>query len=117
MKGLKSLISILLSAVLAASLLTAGASAEPADTAAEDATLHTEGNLLVKANGEADGVGLPFVERNIEAFTHLLGVVVAPGQIGDIHTDQADRLAVCLDQQVALGVQRGVLGGRIRRLG
>lgn len=64
MKVLKSVLGILLSAVMAASLLTAGVSAEPADTTAEDATLHTEGNLLVKANGEAIrliGLNIPYL--------------------------------------------------------
>ncbi|HIW73427.1 MAG TPA: cellulase family glycosylhydrolase [Firmicutes bacterium] len=63
MKGLKSALSVFLAAVFSASLMAVGASAEPAD-AAEDATLHTEGNLLVKANGEAIrlvGMNIPYL--------------------------------------------------------
>ncbi|HIZ19415.1 MAG TPA: cellulase family glycosylhydrolase [Firmicutes bacterium] len=63
MKGLKSALSVFLAAILSASLLSVGASAEPAETTA-DATLHTEGNQLVMANGEAVrlvGMNIPYL--------------------------------------------------------
>ncbi|MBS5479796.1 MAG: cellulase family glycosylhydrolase [Acutalibacteraceae bacterium] len=89
-KGLKRLLSLLSAAVLAASLLAVGASAAPADAADPDAMLHTEGNLLVRADGEAVrlvGMNIPYLswsDNNVAQVRESLEIALGEWQANAI---------------------------------
>lgn len=84
MKGLKSALSVFLAAVLSASLLAVGVSAEPADAdaAVDNAMLHTEGNQLIRADGEAIrlvGMNIPYLswsDSNAEQVREALTIAL-----------------------------------------